>query len=156
MKPKPFWALNHFTVPASSTVASRKAAAGRLPPDRPSAAARPGRRAAVDAEHFGDLRPLLPRRDPDLQGFARLHRGDAVAFEHAGMEEGVPRAVGQLDKPEPSFGLEPFDDGAHRRAGGRVEAGWGEARRAAEIHADAGRNHHRRNRGGGSDGNSCL
>jgi hypothetical protein len=33
------------------------------------------------------------------------------------MEEGVPRAVRQLDKPEASLGFEPFDDGAHRRAG---------------------------------------
>src|SRR3984893_8531194 len=75
------------------------------------------RRAAVDTDNLGDLRSLLSRRHADFERFSRLHRGDAVAFEHAGMEEGVPRAVRQLDKPEASLGFEPFDDGAHRRAG---------------------------------------
>ncbi len=49
------------------------------------------------------------------------------------MEEGVPRAVRQLDKAEPSFRLEPFDDGAHGRAGGRFEPRWGEARRGSKF-----------------------
>ena len=36
------------------------------------------------------------------------------------MEKGVARTVGQLDEPESPFGLEPFDDGADRRSGGRA------------------------------------
>src|SRR5439155_17693195 len=48
-------------------------------------------------------------------------------------EEGVPRAVRQFDKAEPSFRLEPFDDGAHRRAGRRFEPRWGEARRGSKF-----------------------
>ena len=50
------------------------------------------------------------------------------------MEERVPRAVRQLDKPEASFGFEPFDDGAHRRAGRGLESRWlAEARGAAKF-----------------------
>src|SRR5205085_11665401 len=57
----------------------------------------------------------------------------AVAFEHAGMEERVPRAVRQLDKPEASFGFEPFDDGAHRRAGWCFEPRLAEAGSGAKF-----------------------
>ena len=49
------------------------------------------------------------------------------------MQKRIAGAVGQFDKPEPPFGLEPLDDGPYRRPGGRVEAGWGEARRGAEV-----------------------
>jgi hypothetical protein len=75
----------------------------------------------------------LSRRHADFERFTRLHRRDAVAFEHAGMEERVPRAVRQLDKPEASLGFEPFDDGAHRRAGWCVETGLRETRGAAKF-----------------------
>src|SRR5690348_86965 len=81
-----------------------------------------GRGAAVDADNFGHLRTLLARSHPDLQSLPRLHGSDAVAFENAGVEEGVSRAVGELDKPETPFGLEPFHDGAHRRSGRRLKS----------------------------------
>src|SRR5207248_10642534 len=44
-----------------------------------------------------------------------------------------PRAVRQLDKPEASFGFEPFDDGTHRRAGWHVETGLRETRGTAKF-----------------------
>ena len=91
------------------------------------------RRAAVDTEDFGDLRSLLSRRHTDFERFTRLHRGDAVAFEHAGMQERVPRTIRQLDKPEASLGFEPFDDGAYRRAGWCFEARLAEARSGAKF-----------------------
>jgi hypothetical protein len=49
------------------------------------------------------------------------------------MQKRVPRAVRQLDKPEASFGLEPFDDGAHRRAGWCFEARLAEAGSGAKF-----------------------
>jgi hypothetical protein len=76
---------------------------------------------------------LLSGCHPDLERLASLHRGDAVAFENGGMEKGIPRAVRQLDKPEASLGLEPFDDGAHRRARRCLEARLADARRAAKF-----------------------
>jgi hypothetical protein len=80
------------------------------------------------------LRPLLTRGDADFEGFAGLHRGDAVALENARVQKRVARAVGQFDKPESPFGLEPFDNGADRRAGGYIEPGRrAKARRAAEF-----------------------
>ena len=79
------------------------------------------------------MRSLLSRRHAEFKRFTCLHGSDAVAFEHAGMEERVPRAVRQLDKPEASFGFEPFDDGAHRRAGWYVETGLRETRGTAKF-----------------------
>src|SRR5262249_4421310 len=43
------------------------------------------------------------------------------------------RAVRQLDKPEPPFGLEPFDDGVYRRAGRRFETRLAKPRRGAKF-----------------------
>ena len=77
--------------------------------------------------------PFWPGATRIFKSLPRLHGSDAVAFENAGVEEGVSRAVGQLDKPETPFGLEPFHDGAHRRAGWRIKRGCGEARRGAKI-----------------------
>ena len=102
------------------------------PPDMPDAApAR--RRAAVDAEDLGNLRAFLSGRHPHFERFARLHRIGAAALEDAGMEERVARAVGQFDEAEAPFGLEPFDDGAHRRAGRGIEPRGAEAWRAAKT-----------------------
>src|SRR5439155_8682196 len=42
--------------------------------------------AGVNAEDLGDLRPLLTGRHADLERFARLHSGDAVAFEDRRMK----------------------------------------------------------------------
>ena len=91
------------------------------------------RGTTVDAEYFGDLGTLLPRCDANFERLARLHRANAAALEHAGVEEGIARPVQELDKPEPSLGLEPFDGGPHRRTGRRLEARRAEAGRAAEF-----------------------
>jgi len=59
-----------------------------------------------DTEDLGDLRSLLSRAPRGFRAFSSsflFPPAPAVmpfAFEHAGMEEGVPRAVRQLDKPE--------------------------------------------------------
>jgi hypothetical protein len=49
------------------------------------------------------------------------------------MKKRVPRAVRQLDKPEASLGLEPFYDGAYRRARWCFKAWLAEARGAAKF-----------------------
>ena len=91
------------------------------------------RRTAVDAKYFGDLRTFLSRCDAKFERLARLHRADAAALEHAGVEEGIARPVREFDKPEPSLGLEPFDGGPNRRTGRRLEARCAVAGRAAEF-----------------------
>ena len=49
------------------------------------------------------------------------------------MEEGIARAVRQLDEPKPPLWLKPFDDGAHRRAGRRFEPRCAEAWRGSKF-----------------------
>jgi len=115
----------------NSRLGGRRAAA-RCWVCRPPCRRRPGG-AAVDADDLGHLGSLLPRRDPDLERLACLQRSDAVALEHAGVEKSVPRAIRQFNKPEASFGLEPFDDGADRRPRRCFEPRLTEARRSSEF-----------------------
>src|SRR5262249_50399957 len=49
------------------------------------------------------------------------------------MKESIPRAVRQLDKSKPPFGLEPFDDSVYRRSRRRLESRCGKAGRASEF-----------------------
>src|SRR5262249_33098895 len=91
------------------------------------------RRAAVDVQHLCHLRSALALRDPHFQRLARLDLRHAEAAEHGGMQERIPRAVGQLDKAEALFRFEPFDDRLNRRSGGFFEARSTETGRLAKI-----------------------
>src|SRR5215471_2835229 len=114
---------------------------GRLRRNRSPARRRVGRtpgsgrrrRAAVDAQDFGDLRSFLSRRHTDLQRLPSLHRANAVPVEYAGMEERVPRSIRQLDKTKASFRLEPLDHRAHGGTGWGFEPRWGVARRCTKF-----------------------
>src|SRR6266478_500066 len=121
MKPKPFSALNHFTVPVSSTA---------MPEDDPFECRRPEIRspwcrrlsgAAVDADDLGDVWSLVSWTDADFEGFTRLYEGDAALRQHAPMEEGVAGPIREFDKSKPLFGIEPFDHAVDWRTGGCLE-----------------------------------
>src|SRR5579863_9286963 len=92
------------------------AAAGRAEPAAAAGTRRPRRAAGagIDAQHLGDLRPALSRRDAHLERVAGLDLGNPVATQHRRVQKGVARAVRQLDEAEAFLRFEPFDDGAHR------------------------------------------
>jgi hypothetical protein len=50
--------------------------------------------AAIDADDFGDMWPLVSRTDTDFEGFSGLHCVDLSLSEDASMEEGVARPIG--------------------------------------------------------------
>src|SRR5207302_11029509 len=105
-------------------------------PPEAGARTRRGGGAGIDADDFGHLRSSLSRRDADLEGLARVHRGDADAAQHGSVQERIARPVGQLDEAEAFFRFEPFDHGVDRRAGGFLEtrsAAAAEPRCRAEI-----------------------
>jgi hypothetical protein len=90
------------------------------------------RRAAVDAEHFGDLHALLPWTCPNLEGSAGIDSTVPGALQHSGMQEGVTRPAREFDKPETLLRIEPLHkgtDGRARRLLGTRLAGAERARR---------------------------
>ena len=64
----------------------------------------------------GDLRAFLTLADLHAQLTSRQHTLVSRAFQYGNVEEGVTRALSQLNEPEPFFGIEPFDGGVHRWA----------------------------------------
>jgi len=104
MNPKPFSALNHFTVPFSSTA---------IPEDDPFDVVAPKfdrRGGAGIAVLVSTLRTSVTcdpcgRGRPNFEGFTRLHCVDAALSHHAPMEEGVARPIREFDKSKPFSGL---------------------------------------------------
>ena len=86
MKPKPFATLNHFTVPVSSTAVSEDG-----PSDVPETGS-PwcwGGSAAIDAQHFGDVWPLVTWADTHFESFARLDSADPALSQQTPVKEGI-------------------------------------------------------------------
>ena len=69
---------------------------------------------AIDAQHLGDVWPLVAGTNTHLDLLARLHSGDPTLGQHASMKEGVARPIGEFNEAKPFFGAEPFDDPADR------------------------------------------
>src|SRR6185437_14742115 len=99
------------------TGAERTGTAGRLG----------GGAALVDVENLGDLRAFLTLADARLDLGAGEHALAAGGFEHGDVQEGVARAVGELDEAEALLRIEPFDHGIDDGTGRR------RPRRPAEL-----------------------
>jgi len=102
MKPKPFATLNHFTVPVSSTAVSEDG-----PSDVPETGS-PwcwGGSAAIDAQHFGDVWPLVTWADTHFESFVRLDSADPALSQQAPMKKASPDLSESSTKPKPFSGL---------------------------------------------------
>ena len=120
MKPNPFMALYHLTVPDSST-AARSAGGYRGRSGRARLGRLLLRGAAVDAQDFGYLWALGAGTGADLEGRARRYATVAAALDHTHMQEGIARPIGKLYEAESLVGIVPFDYGLDRGTGGRFK-----------------------------------
>ena len=64
--------------------------------------------ARINSGDFGDLRALTALPDPNRQRRARLKRAMAREFNDADVKESFAGPVGQFDKPEALFTIEPL------------------------------------------------
>ena len=72
--------------------------------------------ACVNLKYRGDLRAFLTLADLNAQLSARQHGLATRTFQYSNVEEGIARAIPELNEPEPFFRIEPFDRGVRRRA----------------------------------------
>ena len=132
MKPNPFTALYHLTVPDSldGGLIGR-----RIHPSlRSSASGRLLRRGAgVDTQNFGYLRPFGAGPGADLQCRARRHAAVAATLDHTCMQEGIAGSIGKLHEAETLVGVVPFDNSLGRGAGRCFKPLRAEFRRRSEI-----------------------
>ena len=70
--------------------------------------------ACVNLKYRGDLRAFLTLADLHAQLTARQHGLVAGTFQYSNVEEGIARAIAQLNEPKPLFRIEPFDGGINR------------------------------------------
>jgi MFS family permease len=78
-------------------------------------------RNTVDTQDFGYLWPLRPWTGADLERRAGRHATVTAALDHTHVQEGVAGSIGKFREAEPLVGVVPFDDGLHRRTGGRFK-----------------------------------
>ena len=120
IKPNPFMALYHLTVPDSST-AARSAGGYRGRSGRPRLG---GSCCAVLLSTLRISRYLWPLgagTGADLERRARRYATVAAALDHTHMQEGIARPIGELYEAEPLVGIVPFDYGLDRGTGGRFK-----------------------------------
>jgi hypothetical protein len=91
------------------------------------------RRAAVDAEHFGDLHALLPWTCPNLEASTGIDSTVPGALQDSGMQEGVTRPVREFDKPKTLLRIEPLHKGADGPARRLLETRLAGAERARRL-----------------------
>jgi hypothetical protein len=112
-----------------------------------------GGSAAIDAQYFGDVWPLVTWAVTHFESFARLDSADPAVSQQAPMKKGVARSVREFDEAEAFLGTEPFDNGADRRAGKGLEPGLAEPGSGAECAGSVDTRYQRRTRDAANYGN---
>ena len=69
----------------------------------------------------------------NFQGFARLNSAYPVLSQHASVQEGIARPIGEFDETKPLVGAEPFDNATDGWPGRGLEPGLAEPRSGAEC-----------------------
>ena len=60
----------------------------------------------------------------NFENFARLNSADPALNQHASVQKGIARSIGEFDETKSLFGAEPFDDTADRWTGGASKGAW--------------------------------
>jgi hypothetical protein len=65
---------------------------------------------AIDAQYFGDVRPLVTRANSNFESFARLDSADSALSEQGAMQESVAGPVREFDEAKSLLRAEPLHD----------------------------------------------